>query len=87
MVQVRLPLSLGSFALPIATVDPRKADGTVQFVVDGHNLDGAVTVHGGNAVGPLTPLGKGPHSVTAQFTPADSAAFKPSISNTVTFTL
>lgn len=77
-------MGLGGFALPIATVDPPKANGTVQFTVDGHGLGTPVTVHGGNAIGSLTLLGKGPHSVTARFIP-DTAAFKSSTSKPVNF--
>ncbi len=40
----------------------------------------------GTAIGPFTPLGFGPHSLIAMFTPTDSTKFQLSTSNTVTFT-
>jgi hypothetical protein len=76
---------LGGFAIPIANVIPGSSAGTVQFTDETHNLGGPVTVVGGVAVGPFESLRPGSHSVIAMFIPANSTAFKPSMSNTVTF--
>ncbi len=86
MIEVPLPFGLGGFAIPIANVDPFNAAGTVQFQDNGNNIGGPVPVFGGVAVGPFTTLPAGHHSVTAVFTPKNAAKFKPSTSNTVTFT-
>jgi hypothetical protein len=86
VVQIQLPLGLGGLAFPTATVAPANATGTVLFKDGNNNLGGPVQVFGGIAVGPLTFLPAGSHSLTAKFTPANPAAFQPSTSNTVTFT-
>jgi trimeric autotransporter adhesin len=85
VIRVPLPFGLGGLVIPIANVTPSNADGTIQFTDAGHNLGPAVSVHGGAAVGPITVLGKRSHSITAQFTPTDPAAFQLSASKTVTF--
>ncbi|MFZ0121759.1 MAG: Ig-like domain repeat protein [Pseudonocardiaceae bacterium] len=85
VIWVPLPFGLGGLVIPIANVTPRNADGTVQFTDVGHNLGPAVTVHGGAAIGLITVLGKRSHSITAQFTPTDPAAFQSSTSKTLTF--
>lgn len=73
--------------LPFAQVTPTNAQGTVQFKDGATNLGGPRPVIGGGiAIGPLTFLGGGPHSITAVFTPADPTAFKPSTSAADTFT-
>lgn len=71
--------------MPIATVSPFNAVGTVQFSDSGHNIGGPVTVLAGQAIGPLTLLSGGPHSITAVFTPTNPAAFKLSTAGPVTF--
>jgi Bacterial Ig-like domain (group 3) len=73
--------------LPLASVAPSDAAGTVQFKDGNNNLDGPRQVFGGIAIGPLMFLGPGKHTITAVFTPANPAAFLPSTSNaqTVTF--
>jgi Bacterial Ig-like domain (group 3) len=76
---------LGGFALPIAQVTPINVAGTVQFKDGSGNLSGPRQVFGGIAIGQLTFLGAGQHSITAIFTPSDPAAFKPSTSTIVTF--
>jgi hypothetical protein len=85
VIRVPLPLGLGGFAIPIANVTPGNAAGTVQFKDTTHNLGGPVPVVGGVAVGPFESLRPGSHSMVAIFTPTNSTAFKPSMSNTVMF--
>ena len=65
---------------------PLNAVGTVQFKDGTVNLGGPVRVIAGRAVGPISFLSRGPHSLTAVFTPTNPAAFTPSTSNAVTFT-
>jgi hypothetical protein len=86
VVKVPLPLGLGGIAIPTTRVAPANATGTVQFKDGTTNLRGPVSVLGGIAVGPVTVLGKGQHQLIAVFTPTDPTKFKPSTSNTVTFT-
>jgi Tol biopolymer transport system component len=86
VIQVPLPLGLGGIAIPTAHVAPPNAAGTVQFTDGTTNLGGPVPVAGGVAVGPVRILGRGSHSLTAVFTPTNPTKFKPSTSNTVTFT-
>lgn len=71
---------------PFAQMAPPNATGAVQFRDGDRNLDGPRQVIAGIAIGQLTFLGGGSHSITAVFTPANPAAFQPSTSNTVTFT-
>ncbi len=71
--------------LPFAHVAPTTAAGTVQFKDGGRNLDGPQQVIGGFAIGRLMFLGGGEHSITAVFTPANPAQFKPSTSKADTF--
>lgn len=80
-----LPLGLGGIAIPTARVAPANATGTVQFKDRATNLGGPVSVLGGIAIGPVTALGKGQHQLIVVFTPTDPTKFKPSTSNTVTF--
>ena len=86
MIKVPLPLGFGGIAILFATVAPPNAVGTVQFKDGTANLGGPVHVVGGIAPGPTTSLGKGPHSLTAVFTPTNTANFQPSTSNAVKFT-
>jgi Bacterial Ig-like domain (group 3) len=86
VVRVPLPLGLGGFAIPTALVPPSNATGTVQLKDGATNLGGPVSVLGGIAVGPISVLGKGQHQLIAVFTSTDPTKFKPSTSNTVTFT-
>jgi Bacterial Ig-like domain (group 3) len=83
--QVALPLGLGDFAFPTAHVSPLTAAGTVQFKDGTTKLGIPVAVIAGTAIGPFAPLGPGPHSLTAVFTPTNPTKFQPSTSNTVTF--
>jgi Bacterial Ig-like domain (group 3) len=82
---VPLPLGLGGIAIPTVRVAPPNAAGTVQFKDGTTNLGAPVPVAGGVAVGPVSVLSRGPHSLTAVFTPTDPTKFKSSTSNTVTF--
>jgi Bacterial Ig-like domain (group 3) len=86
VVQVPLPLGLGGIAIPTARLTPANAVGTVQFKDGTRNLGGPIPILGGIAVGPVTVLVKGQHQLTAVFTPVTPTKFKPSTSNTVTFT-
>jgi hypothetical protein len=83
---VPLPLGLGGIVIPTAHVAPINAAGTVQFKDGVTNLRRPVSVHGGIAVGPVSVLAKGQHQLTAVFTPTQPTKFKPSTSNTLTFT-
>jgi hypothetical protein len=64
-------------------VSPFAANGTVQLRDGETNLGNPVPVFGGFAFGIIT-LPSGMHSLTAVFTPADSARFAPSTSPVVT---
>ena len=86
MVQVPLPLGLGGIAIPTARLTPPNAAGRVQLKDGATSLGGPLPIFGGIAVGPVTVLAKGQHQLIAVFTPTDSTKFKPSTSNTVTFT-
>jgi hypothetical protein len=83
---VPLPLGLGGIMIPTAHVTPANAAGTVQFFTDATKpLGRPVPVIGGIAVGPVSVLGRGTHSLTVVFTPTNATKFKSSTSNTVTF--
>lgn len=70
---------------PTAHVTPLNAAGTVQFHDGATNLGPPATVIGGIAIGPLSQLKPGLHSLTAVFTPTNPTRFQRSTSNTVTF--
>jgi Bacterial Ig-like domain (group 3) len=84
VIQVPWPLGLGGFAIPIATVAPANVAGTVQFKDGTTNLGGPVPVIAGTALRPAVILSRGPHSLSAVFTPTNPTKVKPSTSNTVT---
>jgi len=84
VVSIPLPLGLGNYVLPTATVTPFNAAGTVQFEDATTTLGTPIPVIGGVAVAPLTALPAGTHSITAVFIPTNPANFTPSTSNTVT---
>ena len=67
-----------------ATVSPSAAAGTVQFSDGSTALGSPVTVSGGTASTTVT-LAAGAHSLSAAFTPADAAAFRPSGSATTRY--
>ncbi len=63
-----------------ARVSPFTAAGTVQFKDGTSNVGEPVRVFGGIALSLAWDLKRGPHSLTAVFTPTDSAEFGPSTS-------
>jgi Tol biopolymer transport system component len=83
---LRLPLGWGGYALPLAKIAPRNATGTVQFKDGNTNIGTPVPVIFGLAIGRLTSLPPGAHTLTATFIPANLSAFQLSTSNTATFT-
>jgi aldose sugar dehydrogenase len=76
----------GGLIFSLAHVAPSNATGTVVFKDGNTPIAGPVPVIGGFAIGGLRFLGGGQHSITAVFTPANSAALQPSTSNIVAFT-
>jgi hypothetical protein len=84
-VHIRLPFGLGGIAFPIAYVSPFDAAGTVQFKDGSTDIGPPVPVIGSISFGGLQFLPRGRHSLTAVFTPANSAAFQPSTSNAKKF--
>jgi hypothetical protein len=66
-------------------VTPLNAAGTVQFQDGTTNLGTPAKIIGGIAIGPLSQLKPGPHSLTAVFTLTNQTRFQRSTSNTVTF--
>ena len=85
MIQVPLPLGLGGIVIPTAQVTPANATGTVQFEDGTTDLGAPTPVTAGIAVGPVSILSPGQHSLKAMFTPANPTMFKSSTSSTVTF--
>jgi Bacterial Ig-like domain (group 3) len=81
------PVALGTNVTLKATVAPGTAVGSVQFFDGVSTLGSAVAVSGGIAQLSTTALAGGVHSLSAKFTPTDSAAFTPSTSNTVSYTV
>jgi Bacterial Ig-like domain (group 3) len=81
---VPLPLGLGGIVIPTAQVAPISASGTVQFKDGSTNLGAPVPVIAGTAIGPVSTLAPGSHSLSAVFIPANPTRFLPSTSNTVT---
>jgi hypothetical protein len=72
--------------IPTAHVTPTNAAGTVQFKDGTTNLGNPVRATPGTVAGGISRLSPGQHTLTATFTPTDPTKFKPSTSNTVTFT-
>lgn len=71
-----------------ATITPATAVGTVQFKDLTTNIGNPVTVSNqGTASGSTSRLAPGLHSLTAVFTPADPAAFGPSMSSALPLTV
>jgi hypothetical protein len=85
VVGVPLPFRLGGFAIPIAYLTPRNVAGTVQFNDGTARLGDPVPVVGGVAIGPLTSLPVGRHSIIATFIPTKPAVFESSMSDAVVF--
>lgn len=65
------------------TITPAAATGTVQFKDGGNDVGSPVTVSGGTASTTEVMSTSGPHSITAEFTPADGSGFGASTSNAV----
>ncbi|MBV9061270.1 MAG: Ig-like domain repeat protein, partial [Pseudonocardiales bacterium] len=86
VIRIPLPLGLGGIVIPIAQVAPANATGTVQFKDGSANLGAPVPVFAGIAIGPVSTLRPGSHSLSAVFTPTNPTKFQPSTSNTVTVT-
>lgn len=74
-----------NLAISLVHVAPANATGTVVLKDGNTTIGGPSAVHGGTALF-IQRLPAGPHSLTAEFTPTPGTAFKPSTSNTVTFT-
>jgi hypothetical protein len=85
VIRVHLPWGLGGLVLPIATVAPTTATGTVQFINGPATLGQPVSVIAGLAFGSIRILGTGQHTLSAIFIPSDPTQFQPSTSNNVTF--
>ena len=79
-----LPLGLGGIVIPTAQVAPANAAGTVQFKDGATRLGAPVPVTAGVAIGPVSTLAPGSHSLTAVFTPTNPTNFQSSTSNSVT---
>jgi hypothetical protein len=77
-------LGLDGLVIPIGYVMPVNAAGTVQFKDGAANLGRPVPVVAGIALGPVSILNAGQHSLSAIFTPSNPTRFQPSVSNTVT---
>lgn len=78
------PVTAGTSVTFTATVTPTAA-GTVQFMDGASALGSAVSVSSGTATFTTTTLPAATHSITAVFTPADTAAFKPSTSTALSY--
>jgi hypothetical protein len=83
VIKVSLPLGLGGLVIPTAHVTPFSATGTVQFKDGATNLGRPVPVIAGTAIGPISILGQGTHSLIAVFTPTNSTRFTSSTSSPV----
>jgi hypothetical protein len=79
------PVGHGSPVTLTAAVSPATTAGTVQFKDGTTNIGAPVVVRNGTASGLTSTLAVGSRSLTAVFTPDNSAAFGPSTSPMVTF--
>jgi hypothetical protein len=79
------PVAQGTPVVLTATVSPPAAVGSVQFKDGAANIGPAVMVTNGTASGTTSTLVAGSHSLTAVFTPANPAAYAPSVSPVVVF--
>ena len=70
-----------------ATVSPSSAAGTVQFLDGATAIGSPVTVSGGTASASTSTLAAGSHTLTAKFTPTNSATFAASTSTSVSYTI
>jgi hypothetical protein len=81
------PVQAGTPVTLTASVGPAAAAGQVQFKDNGTALGNPVTVSGGQAQLTTSSLGTGSHSLTAEFTPSDTASYNGSTSSTVAYTV
>jgi Big-like domain-containing protein len=81
------PVAQGTPVTLTATITPATATGTVQFKDGTTNLGKPVAVSNGTASGTTSTLAVGSRSLTAVFTPADPAAFRPSTSPALDFVI
>lgn len=79
------PAAPGTPVTLTATITPSTAAGSVQFRDGDSNIGNPVTVSNGVASGSTSRLPAGSQSLTAMFTPTNTAAFTPSTSSTVDF--
>lgn len=79
------PSTVGDNVTFTATVTPTAAAGTVQFKDGTTNLGTAQTVTSGSASYSTTALTAGSHSITAVFTPTDTATYSGSTSPAITY--
>jgi Bacterial Ig-like domain (group 3) len=84
VIRVPLPLGLGGIVIPTAHLTPTNATGTVQFKDGTTNLSIPLPVVAGIAIGPVSTLRRGTHSLSAVFIPTNPSKFQPSTSTTVT---
>ena len=80
------PQTVGTNVTFTATVTPTAA-GSVQFKDGGSNLGSPLTVSNGTAAFSTTSLTVATHSITAVFTPTDSAAFAGSTSTAISYVI
>jgi hypothetical protein len=80
------PATAGTTVNFTATVTPTAA-GTVQFKDGATNLGSPVTVSGGQALFSTTTLSVATHTITAVFSPTDTAAFTGSTSPGITYVI
>ncbi|SNT03669.1 Ig-like domain-containing protein [Actinacidiphila glaucinigra] len=81
------PVVQGTAVKLTATVAPAAAGGSVRFLDGATAIGSPVTVSNGTASLTTTALGVGTHALTAAFTPADAAAYKPSASAALPYTV
>ncbi|MFD8072006.1 Ig-like domain-containing protein [Streptomyces sp. NPDC059718] len=81
------PVVQGTAVKLTATVAPATAAGSVRFLDGATQIGSPVTVSNGAASLTTTALGVGTHALSAAFTPADAAAYKPSASAALPYTV
>ncbi|MEU1618042.1 Ig-like domain repeat protein [Streptomyces sp. NPDC005722] len=81
------PVVQGTAVKLTATVAPATAAGSVRFLDGAAQIGSPVTVSNGTASLSTGALGVGTHTLTAAFTPADAAAYKPSVSAALPYTV
>jgi hypothetical protein len=79
------PVALGTPVVLTATVAPPAAVGSVQFKDGAATIGPSVIVTNGTALGTTSSFPAGSHQLTAVFTPANPAAYAPSVSPVVVF--